>query len=209
MQDNCKLPFRCRKKEDIWYIDPLGDDIDEMVKDYRDRAYDSAEKWIGSLETITDFVCGCANILESPFPEKYCKNSHQFRMTKKTIDEACRLIRELPLDDCKDFSSILSMIIVNVDKKIRGFGQLAAFDFSQRYAHHRGITPDVVYLHAGVESGVRELKKAGYDIRVLNNPVRGKFVELDSLPVPIAELGTFHAENFLCIYKKRFSKITK
>ena len=200
-QSNCK-----GKRENIWYGDPEGCDLDEMVTDYRHRYLEDTEKWLSTLSTYTDFICGEPNIREAPYVKKYCKNLHQYRMPNDTVDKAHEKLKEVGLDRYDSFAEIHAEVHEEA-KEIDNFGMLATYDFSQRYAYSRGIQPDGVYLHAGVATGARELIKMGYDLKIIDLGERGSMIELPSLPSPIAGLGTLHAENFLCIYKDLLAKL--
>ena len=200
-QGNCLNP-----QKSVCSGQPEGCDIDEMVVDYRSRYRDAIEEELGSLSTFTDFICGKANKKEAPGIKKYCKNSHQFRMPSLTVDKACALLKKSGLERYDDFPGIHSAVHA-VAKEIKQFGELAEYDFTQRYCYSRGIYPDGVYLHAGVAVGARALKKAGYEFKVVDLGERGKMIDLSTLPSPIAELGTIHAESFLCIYKHLLEKL--
>lgn len=200
-QSNCK-----GKREKIWYGAPEGCDLDEMVTDYRHRYLDDTERWLSTLSTYTDFICGEPNIREAPGVKKYCKNLHQYRMPNKTVEKAHEKFKKAGLDRYNSFAKIHA-IVHELAKEIDYYGVLATFDFCQRYCYSRGILPDGVYLHAGVATGARELKKMGYDLKIVDLGDRGSMIELSSLPSPIAELGTLHTENFLCIYKDLLAKL--
>lgn len=200
-QSNCK-----GKREKIWYGDPEGCDLDEMVTDFRHRYLDDTERWLSTLSTYTDFICGEPNIREAPAVKKYCKNLHQYRMPNKTVEKAHEKLKKARLDRYDSFAEIHA-IIHELAKEIDYYGVLATYDFSQRCCYSRGILPDGVYLHAGVVRGARELKKMGYDLKIVDLGERGSVIELSSLPLLIAELGTLHAENFLCIYKDLLAKL--
>lgn len=200
---NCKY----RKAWEIWRsLEPGGDTLEEMSLDYKNRFLSATDMWISSLETFTDFICGEANIKENPAPEKFCKNPHQFRLPYDVIVEAREKLVNAGLEKYGSFREILAAVS-RIAQEVKGFGLLATFDFTQRYCHSRAIGPDVVYLHAGVEEGVNNLIKAGIDIPKQNDPAVGNFVDMADLPQPVRDLGAFHAENFLCIYKHRFCNL--
>ena len=179
-------------------------DLDEMVTEYRAMFMEGKDRHLRSLTTFTDFICGGANIKEAPHAQKYSKSSHQYRMTRETIHDSHEKLRNAGLDRLDSFSDIhaaVTKVVTDPATRIRKFGPLAIYDFTERYCYSRGIQPDGVYLHAGVATGARELKRMGFDFKIIDLGNRGSMIELSSLPSPIAELGTLHAENFLCIYK--------
>lgn len=197
---------RTNPEENPWYITPEGNDLEDMVRDYRKRFLKPTETWISSLVKTTDFICGEANIKDDPKPDKFCKNSHQYRMPYTTVRKAYEKLSDAGLDHIDNFRDILRKV-ATIGKRIHNFGQLASYDFTQRYCYSRGILPDVVYLHAGVMEGVNSLISVGYEVKKQKDKEIGCFVELEDLPVPIRDLGTLHAENFLCIYKHLIAKL--
>ncbi len=203
---NCVIP---KLKPKSWDEEPeFSDSIEAMVADYREVYLKDTDDWIQTLSTFTDFICGAANKLEAPeVPEnvKFCKNSHQYIMPHLTVKRAYNSLTNANLDKLNNFANIYDRVI-EVTKGIDEFGILAQYDFTQRYCYNRGIMPDGVYLHAGVKTGVKELGKIYQNLKIVRNKPRGKMIELSSLPQPIAELGSFHAENFLCVYKKVIAK---
>lgn len=58
-----------------------------------------------------------------------------------------------------------------------------------------GLKPDKIYLHRGTRAGARKL---GVN-------TRSATLSVDSLPTPLRVLDPREAEDFLCIYKARFS----
>lgn len=212
-ESNCKkIPGNCRypKNWDCYRYSGFDKtrlcDLDEMVTEYRTIFMEGKERNLKVLSTFTDFICGGANIKEAPHAEKYCKNSHQYRMTRETIKEAHEKLPAAGLDRYDNFADIHAAV-TEIASGIKKFGQLATYDFTERYAYSRGILPDGVYLHAGVAIGARELKRMGCNLKIVDLGKRGSMIEMSSLPTPIAELGALHAENFLCIYKDLLAKL--
>lgn len=202
IQSNCKEP-----RKHICFGDPEGCDLDEMTVDYRSRYLDAIEELHQALTTYTDFICGAPNKKEGKDIKKYCKNSHQFRMPSSTVYNAYENLKNAGLERYDTFGDIHAAVH-EATREVKQFGMLAIYDFTQRYCYSRGIKPDGVYLHAGVATGARELKRMGYNLNIIDLGARGSMIELSSLPAPIAALGTLHAESFLCIYKDLLAKLT-
>lgn len=188
-----------------------------MVDEYSTQNF---EAWLDSLFKeqppellFTNFICGAANKTRDPVDGKFCKNSHQYRLSVETIVNARNILENAGLDNLTSFREILNRVIDLTRKTagsdgVAGFGNLACYDFALHYAWSRGICPDVVYLHAGASEGLGYLmeSEAGMDIVVLNDSKIGKFVEVGTLPEPIARLGAHQIENFLCVYHKNLEK---
>lgn len=207
MTTNCALPA---DRPLAWVKKPVSDSsIEEILADYRKIYLDDTERWIKSLVTYTDFICGARNQIEAPhLPQsvRFCKNRHQYRLPRATVKEAyCRLV-SARLDKYSSFAAIYDAVI-ETTRSVHQFGVLAAYDFTQRYCYSRGIMPDGVYLHAGVTAGAEALKLLKCGLKISSHPLRGKMIEIESLPKVIAELGTFHAENYLCVYKEVLAKL--
>lgn len=204
--ENCRYPKNWDSCRNSGFDKNRLCDLDEMVTEYRTMFMDGKDRNLSVLSTFTDFICGGANIKEAPYADRYCKSPHQYRMTRDTIHEAHEKLTAAGLDRYDSFADIHAAV-TDVASTIEKFGQLATYDFTERYAYSRGIQPDGVYLHAGVATGARELKRMGYDLKIKDLGKRGSMIELSSLPSPIAGLGALHAENFLCIYKELLAKL--
>ncbi len=204
---NCVYPRSA--EEDPWAkkILPKGDSLSAMVEDYKKNFLERTENWIGSLNTITDFICGAANIEEEPKDEKFCKNSHQYRMPYATVVKAREELRTAELGALTSFVEIYRAVKL-LSKEIEQFGELAAYDFTQRYCYSRNILPDAVYLHAGVAGGYKALNAAGVNVESHHDELLGYFIKPVDIPEPLSGLSTLHIENFLCIYKHQLERLS-
>lgn len=182
-------------------------DIDKMVKYYQKNLEERTEFWLRSLTDgqnkdlwITNFICGEANISKYPADKKFCKNSHQRRRSYDTIIEVRNKLESCDFEQYDTFSGILEKVISET-KGIKWFSTLCCYDFALRYAYHRNIFPEEIYIHAGTASGLDRLKYIYKDIKEETHPIFGRIIkDISSLPAPIASLKPFHIENFLCIF---------
>ncbi len=204
---NCVIPYD--PADDPWAnkIIPQGNTLAEMVEDYRQNFLERTERWISSLKSTTDFICGAANIKDYPKDKRFCKNSHQYRMPYGTVVAAREKLENADLEHLSSFSDIYQKVKL-ISKDIYQFGVLAAYDFTQRYCYSRNMLPDAVYLHAGVTEGFNALNAAMGEIPVEHNAILGDFVKSAALPKPLADLSTLHIENLLCIYKHRLARLS-
>jgi hypothetical protein len=84
---------------------------------------------------------------------------------------------------------VLHDVVERSIRPIRGIGELAVYDFSLRIGAFLGLSPTMVYLHAGARDGARALGLKG--------------VRLDprELPPAFSKLSPAEIEDCLCIYK--------
>lgn len=182
-------------------------DLDEMIYLYNKLNRDDLIKSFEELHTYTDFICGSPNIKEAYEAETFCKSVHQYRVPKASIKEAWNTLTRLQLDELQNFEQVYAEVR-KATKHLYGYGELAMFDFAQRYCYSRNIYPTVIFLHSGVAIGVNALRKSGFKIKVYSDkPGCARYVKLEDLPKSIFDLGTVHAENFLCIYKEYLEKL--
>ncbi|MDE6714918.1 MAG: hypothetical protein K2J74_00360, partial [Muribaculaceae bacterium] len=200
-----------RKSDEIWKEFTVKDicgnpdaefvTIEQMVKHYSEKLKKRTEEWLESLYKnqsedllFTNFICGEANILNNPADDKFCKNSHQYRMPSATIKEVREKLSNAGLEKLSNFHDILDAVI-DITRKtpnyngVRNFGTLACYDFTLRYAYSRGIMPDMVYVHAGTQTGLQALKKIYSGIKTYNDKKLGLTFDASTLPESISSLG--------------------
>ncbi len=123
-------------------------------------------------------------------------HDHQHLVGKKRLERANKSLQKSApeIAACQNFSDLISLV-EKCTENIDGFGALAVYDTALRIGAHLGLSPDVVYLHAGTRKGCNALAIG----------VKGNSIARDKLPGPIKALEPYHAENFLCIFKGRFA----
>jgi hypothetical protein len=127
--------------------------------------------------------------------ERGLRYSHQYRITRKAIQEANRLLLEKHdvLQKCKSFHELWQRIRIVLDK-VTGLGELYIYDTSLRIGAYLNHLPDRVYLHAGTRTGARAF---GIISR------HEEWIEVHELPSILRELPPHEVEDILCIYKDR------
>lgn len=121
---------------------------------------------------------------------------HQRRLGRSNVKNATPLLLGVAkqLASAMTFHEVLSTVS-QVLSPIRGFGDVAIYDFSDRISFALGLSPSRVYLHAGVTVGAKAL-----GINVSNK----KFLEPSELPKALRVLSAAELEDLLCIYKNCF-----
>ena len=122
---------------------------------------------------------------------------HQFRVGAATLEEARKVLQRhaAKIAACKVFDDLLGLV-EDRTRQIDRFGELAVYDTSLRLGAHLGLWPTVVYLHAGTRQGCNALGIGR----------KGGTVEMKEFPSPLQVLKPYEAEDFLCIFKDRFSE---
>lgn len=207
----------CRLSDDVWDLVSVEDicktpdakfvNLHQMVEFYKEKLKEPTENWLKSLTEgqdpdlwITNFICGEANRLKNPKNKKFCKNLHQRRRSAEEIMAARNILEKGDFDKCHSFREILDQTI-DLTKDVKGFGTLCYYDFSLRYAFHRNIFPEEVYVHASVVQGLKSLQYIKPGIEKVKDRKFGWIIKnLKTLPNEVAELGPLHIENFLCIF---------
>ncbi len=189
-------------------IVPEGETLQEMVDDYRKKYYERNEEGMRRLKTFTDFICGEANRHDDPADGKFCKNRHQYRMPSKRVKEARGKLKNTGLEMLDAFAEVYRKV-KSATEDVDQFGELASYDFTQRYCYSRGIEPDAVYLHAGTADGYKALVASGEKIPAKRDKILGRYVEREAFPAPLCDLPTLHIEALLCIYHPNLEKLSK
>lgn len=122
---------------------------------------------------------------------------HQFRVGAATLEEARKVLqRHVPkIAGCKHFDELLGLV-KDQTRQIDRFGELAVYDTSLRLGAHLGLWPAFVYLHAGTRQGCK----------ALGISAKSGTIEMEEVPSPVRVLKPYQVEDFLCIFKDRFSE---
>lgn len=125
--------------------------------------------------------------------EQGLRYSHQYRITRKAMQEAERILLENHdyLQKCKSFHE-LWQLIRKILGTVTGLGELYIYDTALRIGAYLNILPERVYLHAGTRTGA---KAFGIMSR------HTEWLDVDELPAPLKELPPHEVEDILCIYK--------
>lgn len=118
--------------------------------------------------------------------------SHQRRVGHAVLANTLQpLLSRIPeIRACDDFDE-LHRVVEDSILLIRRVGQLTIYDIAQRIGWYLGLSPEHVFLHAGVREGARAL---GFDASVSR-------LERSQFPIELQRLSAAELEDVLCLYK--------
>lgn len=133
-----------------------------------------------------------------------CKNyravisSHQCRIGKKNLKATGKLLEKVipTINRCRDFESLHE----NVENTISfrsGIGPLAVYDISVRLGKMKGLSPTLVYLHAGTREGAS----------FILDTIKGNAYSKKAFPRELQVLTPDQIETFLCVYKNDLKRL--
>jgi hypothetical protein len=172
------------------YLDALIDDYIENHQPSREREL----RFFSILRTDEEAVSYAA-LAQLPSGKRH---SHQRRIPEPSLAESRRLLLgNLPaLRASTTFQELIDLVDVLIRPLYR-VGELVVYDTAVRIGARFRLEPEVVYLHRGTRDGVCNL---GLDSK-------RETIGTHDLPAPIQKLTPGEAEDFLCIYKKRFRPV--
>ncbi|MCL4552283.1 MAG: hypothetical protein M1305_01830 [Candidatus Marsarchaeota archaeon] len=164
-------------------------DLEKAVQDYKVTYKDEMHRCLHfySIQRTLNDAIDAAALAKLP---KDKRHRHQRRLKLSDMQQARDCLMTANLQECKDFTCLHEKV-VECTEGIRGLGELYQYDVSLRIGEYLGLSPEVVYLHAGTRKGARAL---GLDYRKL-------FLSMQELPHALQSLTPAEAEDFLCIYK--------
>lgn len=167
--------------------------LQALVEKYRQEngnCYDEEDKWWAEKTLTWD------KAIERAWESHQWDgkmHGHQYRVGEKKLFEGLQvaLADNKQPEDFQDFNTLHDWVW-SVAERVKGLGEMTAYDVARRLGVWLGKEPVLVYLHRGTKEGARKFG------------VNGETVELNAFPPEIQMLGATHAENFLCIYKDQF-----
>lgn len=124
------------------------------------------------------------------------RNGHQRRLKKIILKKFAANLNDKKdeIQNSKTFDELLRIV---ENCKLKGIGELACYDTANRIGAKLGLTPDVIYLHAGTKKGAE---------KILGTRLTQKYLRKDELPIIFqnSDLTSAEIEDILCIYKDRF-----
>jgi hypothetical protein len=122
---------------------------------------------------------------------------HQCRITRTALARSAALIgaASAKLRACASFEE-LHQFLQNTVGAVDGIGELYVYDTALRLGAYLGLSPTLVYIHAGTRGGARAL---GLD-------VSRHAIPFEEFPPVLRSLSPSELEDFLCIYKARLGK---
>ena len=166
--------------------------LEAIVRHYRENYSDNVRDEISYFgDPDMDLAAAIARACASKDAEgKLC--SHQWRVGHAVLAETIQpLLSRIPdIRACDDFDELYRVVgdsILLIDR----VGQLTVYDIAQRIGWYLGLSPEHVYLHAGVQAGARALGL---------NASAGR-LERSQFPVELQRLSAAELEDVLCLYK--------
>jgi len=171
-------------------------ELKEIIKEYNKnhRKYlDALLEYYKNLSSLKEAII-CAGDAKDHTGKRH---PHQRRLKKNTLKNfKKKLIKKKDkIQNVKTFDELFKIV---EECKVKGIGDLTIYDTALRIGAKLGLTPEVIYLHAGTKEGAKKL---------LNKKrFTSKFICKESLPTPFLDkdLTPAHLEDILCIYKDRF-----
>lgn len=125
------------------------------------------------------------------------RHPHQRRLKSKALAEGTVALHRISdqLASAPDFLELWFRVQAAF-RPIRGLGELAVYDATERLRHRLGLESEhVIYLHAGARVGARRLAGG----RLKKESAWG-ILRWD-VPMELRHLSTHEIEDILCIYK--------
>lgn len=123
--------------------------------------------------------------------------SHQCRLSRTPLLHAKEVLIQFSNHFSKfDSFHLLHLWLTETLRTIRGLGELYIYDTAFRLGAFLRLAPKFVYLHRGTRAGAKALG--------LKSTVG--YLTVEELPKSLHSLVPHEIEDFLCIYKKRFTE---
>ena len=124
------------------------------------------------------------------------RHPHQRRLSASTLEHARTRLLECDFTGCRMFDDLFEFIRQTIGP-ISGIGELAVYDIAHRIGAYLKLSPEKVYLHAGVRDGAHAIG-LGYGVDTL---------AIEDLPGAFHHLRADEIEDCLCIYKKSLRRV--
>jgi hypothetical protein len=118
--------------------------------------------------------------------------SHQRRIPRQTLLAAKIALMAVDFRGCTTFDELYNLVAARIGP-IRGIGELTIYDTAHRLGAYLHLSPNFVYVHAGVRDGLRALK--------IDH--RRQKIAVSDLPPAFRRLRPEQVEDCLCIYKRQ------
>lgn len=118
--------------------------------------------------------------------------SHQEQIPEAVLAQARDVLLPLGYSDASTFAELYEKVAVAL-RPIRGIGLLTIYDTAHRLGAYLKLSPEEVYLHAGVRVGAKAL---GLDDRPAKLP-------MSIFPPAFQKLSPEQVEDCLCIYNSQ------
>ena len=137
-------------------------------------------------KTLPDAVTKAA-LAELPNGGRF---SHQWRIPGQVLAQARDALLKLDYGTVRTFAELYETVAVAL-RPIRGIGLLTIYDTAHRIGAFLKLSPETVYLHAGVRMGAKALGLGDWRAKL----------PMSAFPPAFQRLRPEQVEDCLCIYK--------
>ena len=118
--------------------------------------------------------------------------SHQWRIPGPVLAQARDALLSLDYNTVRTFAELYEKVAVAL-RPIRGVGLLTIYDTANRIGAYLKLSPEQVYLHAGVRTGAKALGLGDWQSKL----------PMSVFPSAFQRLRPEQVEDCLCIYKSQ------
>jgi len=118
---------------------------------------------------------------------------HQWRIPGPVLVQARDVLLKLDYGNIRTFNELYEKVAVAL-RPIRGIGLLTIYDTAHRLGAYFKLSPEEVYLHAGVRAGAKALGLGDWRAKL----------PMSVFPPTFQRLRPEQVEDCLCLYKNQF-----
>jgi hypothetical protein len=136
--------------------------IEILVNHYKNNYRCNFNYEIEYIKDISSFALAI-KFISFAFNSSSVRHPHQYRIKKNALEHSFAALKKerWRIQKCRNFDALYDLV-KETTSKIKGLGELYAYDTAFRLGVFLGIQPDKVYLHAGTRKGAINL---GFDSR--------------------------------------------
>jgi hypothetical protein len=167
----------------------LGDDLGRIVQTFLDNNAAAEARYLrfyAIQRTLPDAISKAA-LAELPNGKRF---SHQRRIPGRVLTQARDALMKHNFYDLTSFADLYDLVARTL-RPIPGIGSLTIYDTAHRLGAYLKLSPEHVYLHAGVRVGTK----------ALGLPDRKDKLPVSAFPKAFHRLRPEQVEDCLCIYK--------
>ena len=171
-----------------------GDALDRIVQTYLDNHAAGEERYLrfyAIQRTLPDAITKAA-LAELPNGNRF---SHQRRIPGPVLVQAREALLRLDYRALKTFAELYELVAQAL-RPICGIGLLTIYDTAHRLGAYLKLSPDHVYLHAGVRIGAKALGLPDWKDKL----------PMSVFPEAFQKLRPEQVEDCLCIYKSELER---
>jgi hypothetical protein len=174
-----------------------ADPLEEIVQTYMHHNAPGEERYLKFYRiqrTLADAVEKAA-MAELPNGKRF---SHQRRIPRAVLTKAKEALLKVDVKSCRNFDELSDLVRATIGP-IRGIGELTIYDTAHRLGAHLRLSPEFVYIHAGVRVGLKALGLSH----------RSRKLSMHDLPPAFHRLTPEQVEDCLCSYKHELQQFAQ